>query len=54
MVEYALMAGLIAMVCVAGVTSLGQSAALTFNKVGVNIEAGLDNPLPPPPPPPPP
>jgi len=37
MLEYALMAALIAVVCIAAVTFLGRSASRTFSTVGSSI-----------------
>lgn len=37
MLEYALMAALIAVVCIAAVTFLGQEASQTFSRVGSSI-----------------
>lgn len=37
MLEYALMAALIAVVCIAAVTFLGQEASEAFSKVGSSI-----------------
>ncbi|MFN8391720.1 MAG: Flp family type IVb pilin [Bdellovibrionota bacterium] len=37
MLEYALMAALIAVVCIAAVTLLGQNAQVAFSKVGSSI-----------------
>ena len=37
MIEYALMAALIAIVCIAGVTVLGTSASTKFSQIGSGI-----------------
>jgi pilus assembly protein Flp/PilA len=39
MVEYALIAALIAIVCIAGVTVLGQNASSKFSAIGSGINA---------------
>ena len=45
MVEYALIASLIAVTCIAGVTQLGTSAKRPFQKASINIQnAGALNP----------
>jgi pilus assembly protein Flp/PilA len=38
-VEYAVMLALIIVVCIAAITTLGQNASTTFNKVGTTIGA---------------
>jgi len=40
MVEYALIAALIAVVCIAGVTFLGQQASSKFSLIGSGIAGG--------------
>ena len=44
MLEYALLAALIAVVAIASITFLGQSASTTFSNVGANMAAGNANP----------
>ena len=39
LVEYALLVALIAVVCIAAVTTLGQSASSKFSTVGASISA---------------
>jgi pilus assembly protein Flp/PilA len=37
MVEYALLAALVAIVCIAGITTLGQSASKSFSTIGSSL-----------------
>ena len=39
MVEYALIAALIAIVCIAGITVLGQSASNKFSSIGSSLNS---------------
>ena len=39
LVEYALLVALIALVCIAAVTSLGKSASSKFSQVGASLDA---------------
>lgn len=43
MLEYALLASLIAMVCVASLGVMGQQSNATFGRVGIEIEAATQN-----------
>jgi pilus assembly protein Flp/PilA len=40
MVEYALIAALVAVVCIAAVTFLGQQASTTFSNIGSSVAGG--------------
>jgi len=40
MVEYALIAALVAVVCIAAVTFLGQQASRAFSSIGSSVAAG--------------
>ncbi len=49
MLEYAMMAALIAIVCIAGVTSLGEQTRQTFLTAGDAMDESMDLPATPPP-----
>ena len=43
MVEYALIAALIAIVCIGGITVLGQSASQKFSNIGSSLNSSPPN-----------
>ena len=43
MVEYALIAALIAIVCIGGITILGQNASQKFSTIGSSLSASPSN-----------